>query len=146
MLSIIFGDMPEAIYNTDVYFQNQYKDSWLMKPLSKEMIRDVDKSEVISANLIESPVLGPISPKELSGGVKTLLLLANDTSKKVFNASTCGDNCAKWILQMGEKAPSKINLRHLLDFGPGTFKIKVVNTGTIVKNMAELVAQAGPFV
>ena len=41
MLSIIFGDMPEAIYNTDVYFQNQYKDSWLMKPLSKEMIRDV---------------------------------------------------------------------------------------------------------
>ena len=62
MLSIIFGDMPEAIYNTDVYFQNQYKDSWLMKPLSKEMIRDVDKSEVISANLIESPVLGPISP------------------------------------------------------------------------------------
>ena len=146
MLSIIFGDMPEAIYNTDVYFQNQYKDSWLMKPLSKEMIRDVDKSEVISANLIESPVLGPISPKELSGVVKTLLLLANDTSKKVFNASTCGDNCAKWILQMGEKAPLKINLRHLLDFGPGTFKIKVVNTGTIVKNMAELVAQAGPFV
>ena len=47
---------------------------------------------------------------------------------------------------MGEKAPLKINLRHLLDFGPGTFKIKVVNTGKIVKNMAELVAQAGPFV
>ena len=52
MLSIFFGDMPEAIYNTNVYFQNQYRDDWLTKPLSKEIIQDVDKSEVVSANLI----------------------------------------------------------------------------------------------
>ena len=62
MLSIFFGDMPEAIYNTNVYFQNQYRDDWLTKPLSKEIIQDVDKSEVVSANLIDSPVLGAISP------------------------------------------------------------------------------------
>ncbi len=145
MLSIYFGDMPEAIYNTNTFFQNQYQDSWITKPLSKEIIQDVDKSEVISANLIQSPVLGPISPKELSGGVKTLLLMAND-KKHVFNASTCGDNCAKWILQLGEKDKLVINLRHLMDFGPGVFKIKVLNTGKRVKNMAELVAEAGQFV
>ena len=86
MLSVFFGDMPDAIYNTSVYFQNQYRDDWLTKPLSKEIIQDVDKSEVVSANLIDSPVLGAISPKELSGGVKTLLLMANDKSGKVFNA------------------------------------------------------------
>ncbi|WP_405755292.1 DUF4869 domain-containing protein [Anaerovibrio slackiae] len=40
------------------------------------MIFDVDKSKVIGANLIESPVLGPIPPERLSGGVKTLLLMA----------------------------------------------------------------------
>ena len=57
MLSVFFGDMPEAIYNTNVYFQNQYRDDWLTKPLSKEIIQDVDKSEVVSANLIDSPVL-----------------------------------------------------------------------------------------
>ena len=45
MLSVFFGDMPEAIYNTNVYFQNQYRDDWLTKPLSKEIIQDVDKSE-----------------------------------------------------------------------------------------------------
>lgn len=110
MLSIFFGDMPEAIYNTNVYFQNQYRDDWLTKPLSKEIIQDVDKSEVVSANLIDSPVLGAISPKELSGGVKTLLLMANDKSGKVFNASTCGDNCAKWILQLGKQGKLVINL------------------------------------
>lgn len=146
MLHIFFGEMPEAIYNTDVYFQNQYQDRWLTKPLSKEIILDIDKSQVISANLIESPVLGPISPKELSGGAKTLLLLANDKSGKIFNTSTCGDNCAKWILQLAEKTKLVINLRHLIDFGAGEFKIKVMNTGKTVKNMAELVAEAGQFV
>ena len=146
MLSIFFGDMPEAIYNTNVYFQNQYRDDWLTKPLSKEIIQDVDKSEVVSANLIDSPVLGAISPKELSGGVKTLLLMANDKSVKVFNASTCGDNCAKWILQLGKQGKLVINLRHLMDFGSGEFKIKVLNTGRIVRNMKELVAEAGAFV
>ena len=146
MLSIFFGDMPEAIYNTNVYFQNQYRDDWLTKPLSKEIIQDVDKSEVVSANLIDSPVLGAISPKELSGGVKTLLLMENDKSGKVFNASTCGDNCAKWILQLGKQGKLVINLRHLMDFGSGEFKIKVLNTGRIVRNMKELVAEAGAFV
>ena len=146
MLSVFFGDMPDAIYNTSVYFQNQYRDDWLTKPLSKEIIQDVDKSEVVSANLIDSPVLGAISPKELSGGVKTLLLIANDKSGNVFNASTCGDNCAKWILQLGKQGKLVINLRHLMDFGSGEFKIKVLNTGKIVRNMKELVAEAGAFV
>lgn len=78
--------------------------------------------------------------------MKTLLLMANDKSGKVFNASTCGDNCAKWILQLGKQGKLVINLRHLMDFGSGEFKIKVLNTGRIVRNMKELVAEAGAFV
>lgn len=70
MLNIYFGHMPEAIYNTAVYFKNTYRDSWITNPLSVEMIRDVDKSEVVSASVIESPVLGSITPLSLSGGVK----------------------------------------------------------------------------
>lgn len=145
VLNIYFGDMKDAIYNTNVYFQNQYQDSWITKPLSREMILDVDKSEVVSAELIQSPVLGAISPRELSGGVKTLLLMAND-KKHIFNASTCGDNCAKWILRLAQKEKLVINLRHLMDFGPGEFKIRILNTGKIVKNMAELISQAGELV
>ena len=37
------------------------------------MIKDVDKSDVIGPQVIDSPVLGGISPRELSGGVKTLI-------------------------------------------------------------------------
>ena len=150
MLNVYFGDMPDAIYNTNVYFNNTYKDSWITNPLSKEMIKAVDKSDVIYERTISSPVFGNMSPKKLSGGVKTLLLIANDPNK-IFNASTCGDNCAEWILKIAnikEERHQKvvINLRHLMDFGDGQFKIKVVNTNKIVTNMAELVAEAGEFV
>ena len=145
MLNIYFGDMSEAIYNTNVYFNNTYKDQWITSELGIQMIKDVDNSDVISASLIESPVLGPITPYQLSGGVKTLLLIANDKSK-VFNASTCGDNCAKWLLDLGDKRKVVVNLRHLMQFGDQEFKIRVLNTNKIVKNMAELVLEAGEFV
>lgn len=144
MLNVYFGDMPDAIYNTALYFRNVYQDAWITDSMSREIILDVDKSTVVSANLIESPVLGPISPVMLSGGVKTLLLIKHD-KKQVFNASTCGDNCAKWILQLAEKRKLVINLHHVMDFGPGDFKIKVLNTGVIAHNMSELIRESIPY-
>ena len=116
MLKIFYGDMPEAIYNTSVYFKNTYEDSWITDLFAKEMILDIDKSVVLDGAVIESPVLGKISPIGLSGGVKTLILIQNEP-EKIFNASTCGDNCAKWILKMAETKVVTINLRHLMDFG-----------------------------
>ncbi|MBR6398459.1 MAG: DUF4869 domain-containing protein [Lachnospiraceae bacterium] len=145
MLNIYYGDMPEAIYDTSTYFKHAYKDRWITDPLSIEMIKDVDRSEVVGPNLIQSPVLGPISPLQLSGGVKTLILINKD-SGRVFNASKCGDNCAKWLLRMAEKKKKVINLRHIMDFGDGEFKIKVLNSGKIATNMKELVLLAGEYV
>ena len=137
MLNVYFGGMPDAIYNTAVYFKNTYRDSWITNPLSVQMIKDVDKSDVVSESVIESPVLGSITPLALSGGVKTLMLV-NFDRKYVFNASTCGDNCAKWLLKIAEKRKVVINLHHVMDFGKEPFKIKVLNNGKIVKNMCEL--------
>ena len=89
-------------YHPPTYFDNRYEDQWITHPLTVEMIRDIDKSEVVGTHLIESPVLGPISTKEISGGVKTLILMAFDKSGRIFNASACGDNCAKWIARLGK--------------------------------------------
>ena len=58
MLSIIYGDVKNSIYNTNVYFKNSYEPD------------------------------------------------------RIFNASTCGDNCAKWILEIGRIKDVTINLRH----------------------------------
>lgn len=145
MLNIYYGDMPEAIYNTAVYFKNTYEDEWITDDLSRQMIQDIDQSKVIGPRVIDSPVLGAITPRELSGGVKTLILIAH-VPDKIFNASTCGDNCAKWLLKMGEERDITINLRHLMDFGKQTFAINILNTNQIVHNMEELVPIAGMIV
>ena len=145
MLKIYYGIMPEAIFNTAVYFKNVYEDSWITDPVAKEMIFDIDKSAVLESTVIDSPVMGKIPPTALSGGVKTLILMNNERDK-IFNASTCGDNCAKWILKLAETRDLTINLRHLMDFGEGTFEICILNTNQIVHNMKELVPIAGLYV
>lgn len=145
MLNIYFGDMKEAVYNTSVYFKNSFEDSWIITDFAKEVIQDVDKSTVIDSGLIDSPVMGKIPPTSLSGGTKTLLLIAND-SNRIFNASTCGDNCAKWILKIAESKDITINLRHIMNFGSGDFNIHVLNTNQTVHNMKELVPIAGLLV
>ena len=145
MLNVFYGKLPEAIYNTSVYFKNAYEDDWITDPIARQMILDVDKSTVLDSAVIDSPVLGKIAPTALSGGVKTLILIKNEPSK-IFNASTCGDNCAKWILKLAETQDITINLRHLMDFGDGTFDICIMNTNQIVHSMKELVPIAGLYV
>ena len=87
MLNIYFGDMPDAIYNTEVYFKNTYQEDWITDDFAREVIKGVDRSEVLDKQLIKSPVLGMIPPTLLSGGTKTLLLIKN-CPDMVFNAST----------------------------------------------------------
>lgn len=108
MLTIKYGDAENGIYNTNVYFKNTYEPEWIESELAKRIIKDVDDSDVLSGECIKSPVLGQIPPERLSGGVKTLLLMLNEPDK-IFNASTCGDNCAKWILEIGKQKDLTIN-------------------------------------
>ena len=145
MLKIFYGDIPGAVFNTAAYFKYDYEDSWIVDPFVKKMIFDVDRSAVIDSGVIDSPVLGKIPPTGLSGGVKTLILVKFN-KEKVFNASTCGDNCAKWFLEIARDEERTINLRHLMDFGDGPFTIRILNTNEIVHSMRELVPIAGEFV
>ena len=145
MLNIFYGDMPEAVYNTASYFKYDYEDEWITDPFVKDMILDVDKSVVLDSGVIDSPVLGKIPPLGLSGGVKTLILVKFNISK-VFNASTCGDNCAKWLLKIANTEDRTINLRHLMDFGKEPFTVRILNTNQVVHSMRELVLIAGEFV
>lgn len=145
MLNIYFGPMEEAVYNTAAYFKYDYEDGWITNPEVREMIRDVDQSVVLDSGVIDSPVLGKIPPVQLSGGVKTLILVKFEKDK-IFNASTCGDNCAKWLLKIADQEDRTINLRHLMDFGKDRFTIRILNTNEIVHSMKELVSIAGNFV
>ncbi len=59
--------------------------------------------------------------------------------ERVYNASNCGDNCARWIFSIAKKRDIAINLYHLMDFGGRRFTATIANTGEIIHSMDELV-------
>jgi hypothetical protein len=145
MLKILYGELESDnyIFNPDAFFNNTYEDEWITDELSIQMIKDIDGSEVIGPRVIDSPFLGSIPTERLSGGVKTLILMNND-SEHIFNASACGDNCAKWILKIADRLESEgrdliIRLGYLMDFGNETFDIEIVNLNRVVHNRKDLV-------
>lgn len=142
MLRVWFGERPNAVYNTSVYFKNKYEDEWITEDFARKVIRDVDHSEVKDANTIQSPVLGNITPLQLSGGVKALLLMRHYPGK-IFNASNCGDDCARWILELGEGRNFTINLFHIMDFGKGEFEIRILNHRTLIAHNMQEFLDAG---
>ena len=86
MLKIHFGECDNEIYNTEMFYENQYDENWIMDDFAKAVIRDIDDSEVVGPDLIKNDIFGTFSSKELSAGVKTLLLMKN-LPKKIFNIS-----------------------------------------------------------
>lgn len=143
MLKIVFGDTENSIYHPPTYFDNVYLDEWITDPFSVEMIKDIDKSDVIGPHAISSPFLGSISTKDLSGGVKTLMLMQFDRSGKIFNASVCGDNCAKWIFEISKEKELTINLHHVMDFGSCEgFEAYIINSEKKVSSYQEYLDEA----
>lgn len=70
--------------------------------------------------------------------MKALILMRFDESGKSFNASACGDNCAKWIFEISKIRDLTINLHHVMDFGSCEgFEAYIENTGTKVNGYCE---------
>ena len=140
MVNIIFGDYKGDNYisNPDMYFDNTYQDEWLESSLAKEIVKDIDKSELEGPNLVVSPVLGSIPVTRISGGAKTIIQIAFDDNH-IYNASACGDNCAKWLLKIGQDKDIVVRMGHIMHFPEESFEIKIVNTGYIVHTQNELV-------
>ena len=141
MLNILFGECPEAIYNTSMYFDNQYLDCWMEDPFAAEVIAGIEKGKILSPQAIDTKALGVIPTTKISGGAKTILLVKN-LPQKIFNASTCGNNCAKYLLKIGRMQEVTINLHHLMTFPGKRFELRIVNTGVIVHNMHEMIENA----
>lgn len=147
MLNIFLGQMDDEHYipTPDTFFDNTYEDSWITDPFSQQMIRDVDHSTVVGPHLIDSPFLGAIPPTSLSGGVKTLMLM-NFDQKHIFNASACGDNCAKWILKIAKKQNLTIRLGYFMDFGKEPFEAIVLNNDAKIHSMSDFLRQGAEYI
>lgn len=132
MLKVRAGVSDRTITYIDSYFRNNYEDEWLADMLVKKMVVDIDDSEIISAHKVWSPVLGDISPLDLSTGVKALILMYKEP-KNEFWATACGDNCSHWIRKFGEELGITISLEHFMNFGDNHFLCEDAETGKIME-------------
>ena len=76
------------------------------------------------------------------------MLMLFDETGRIFNASVCGDNCAKWIIEIAKIYEKEQNsdltvfLEHIMDFGtcqPLGIDFKIMNSNKIVKNTVDYV-------
>lgn len=145
MLNIIFNrgtkDIEDKnyVFSPDTYFKYNYEIEWFEDDFVKKMVLDVDNSCVESGNAINSPVLGIIAPERLSGGLKALIIMYKEP-ELVVNASACGDNCAKWILEIGKHQDITIRLGYEMEFKE-PFEICIKNSGKIIHSYAEFLME-----
>lgn len=142
MLKIIFGieglELEDRIEYVSDYFDATYDANWLSSDKAKSIIREVDKSEYVDGEYIHSPVLGGISPRDLSTGCKALLLILNNP-ELVVSGDRMGDNCYPILLDLAKERDITITLCHYVDlkeFEP--LNILNVNTGSTINTSLEL--------
>ena len=118
MLKIIFGpkglDWPDRVAYVSNYFDAQYEASWLQSDMAKRIIKTIDDSEYVSGEFIQSPVLGGISPRDLSTGCKALLIILNEPDT-VVSGDRMGDNCYPLLLEIAKDRDVTITLCHYVD-------------------------------
>ena len=130
MLKITFTRPEDIILNVDVYFNNRYDKEWFKDPMVKEMVKDVDLSDLLDNGTTMSPVLGPIPVTKISGGVKALILaLKTDI---VIYGTAMGDNCSTWLAKIGKMKDVDICFEHPMKFTTDLDAI-CVDTGRIIK-------------
>ena len=145
MLSIQFGEMDNVNYGPS-WFKANYHPEWLKDKFVQAMILDIDKSRYVDGLIIDSPFLGPIPPERLSGGVQTLIMIY-ERPDLVFDATSCGGNCAKWILEIGRLKDITINLKYLMRFDKSEkLELFIVNELRVIKEYEDYVMTAVKYV
>lgn len=131
MLSIYFGDREDAFYGP-TWFKFNYDPSWFQDPFVEKMMENVDHSGYKGGELIVSDTLGPIAPERLSGGLQTLILIY-EKPKMIFDATSCGPNCAKWLLEIGRREDVTVTLNYIMPLNEDPINIRIINDNSVVK-------------
>ena len=144
MLHLKWGESEKTLRGLNGIFNSLVKNEWLNDPFVKQMVKAIDNSTIVKDRYIESPILGAISPRELSRGVKGCTLMKYHPEFE-YSGDAFGDNCARWILTISECQDVLVAFEHLMVF-PQPFEIKVVNSGAVITTMRELIVEESKWV
>jgi hypothetical protein len=109
------GEIPkDCIVGVVSYFDGHKEKDWFNRQDVKEVIKGVDNTIAVKDEYLESPVFGGMSPDRLSGGCKALILML--VTDKMIYATKCGDNCAKYIIEISKTKDLHICLHNCMRF------------------------------
>lgn len=149
MLRILYSDerLPNTIYSIRSFFSEYYEPEWIDSEFGRAAIKDIDKSDVVTGQIISSPYLGVIPPEKLSGGVKRVLFLKFEgTAERVMDITGCGDNCAKWIQRVGAEKDIDVQLNYPMTFHDTEhFPIYIKNLDRLCYNDDEVLSAYGEY-
>lgn len=136
MLTLHFGRKENELIQIPGYFDGVFEDEWIISDISKRIIQEVDRSTVLYARVIDSPWLGPITPKEISGGAKGLILMAHDDDMigRYFYGEQFGDNTLPMMLEVSKTRDIRVALSHIFRFP------KDMNTPIFIENLNRTIA------
>ena len=136
MIRLKFGYTDKTILNVDKMFFASLSSEWFKDPFVIDMVEQVDKVKSLGIGIFSSPVMPVVSSCNLSTGVKTLVLLYHMPQYE-YIITNCGDNCAKWILEIGKRKDISVRLTRIMNFGE-QFDI-VLNDNIHVTSMPQLI-------
>lgn len=138
MMTITLKRSPDCLASVKRYFKFNYLDEWMDDPMVKQMVLDIDKTEVVSRQLAISPVLGPIPISSLSGGVQGLICILKDPDYREYSSEIFGDNCVGWLVKLSYLVDFTLVLDHPIDFTGDTPVNAVTAEGKQVKTCKEV--------
>lgn len=141
MLNILFGkkafEVSNVIKNPSAYFDAEYEESWFQSDIAKSIVEGIDSTKYSGGSHFESPVLGGISPRELSTGCKSTLLLLNEDDI-IICGERFGDNCCSWLLKIAEFKDITITLNHIMKFKE-PFTIRSLNDNILLSSYKDYI-------
>lgn len=134
MLNLYFGDLEGAMRSGNTFFDFGVDFECITTDFAKKVIEGVEGGHVYNKNIIEHDLHDAYTPRDLSGGVKSLLILEN--TDKVMYLSCMGDNCIKYLSDICKHKDITLcsdTFRHLYRNGY-VGQVRILNTGAVVDN------------
>ena len=112
-LSIRFGKFDDDIFFVDDVFDSFDFREWLEDDYVQAIIKDIEKCDIVNP-MTYTNQFGVFGPTDLATGTKALILMYKMDSL-IIDATRCGDNCAKWIIDIAKIHPVTITLRYIME-------------------------------
>lgn len=140
MLSIHIGRVDDMLIDIPNYFDAVFEDAWMDTDLTRRIIKEIDKSTLIHPRVIDSPFLGPITPREISGGAKGLILMAYDDDRigDYFYGGQFGDNTLPLMWEISKTRDIKLAQINLMEYPEDTnIPVYIENDGITITTPQE---------